>query len=165
MNEDFMRRALEIARQSLEMPGTLPYGAVVVKDTEIIGEGLNRSHELCDPTSHGEVEAIRDACRRLKTHQLSGCDLYTSCEPCSMCVATMHMAGIERLYYASTIDDSVKFFAALIANDPKWQRRGLSGAALRREVGLPMEQRAMPSERLLGDAGQQLFDDFVARNT
>lgn len=165
MNEDFMRRAIEIARQSLDEPGALPYGAVVVKDEKIVGEGLNRSRALCDPTSHGEVEAIRDACRRLGTHQLTGCDLYTSCEPCSMCVATMHLAGIERLYYASTMDESAAFFARLAAHDPKWQRRGLSGIDLRREVGLPMQQRAMPSMRLLGDMGQAVFDDFVTKNT
>lgn len=165
MNERFMRRAIDIARQSIETPGTLPYGAVVVKGGDIVGEGLNRSRALNDPTSHGEVEAIRDACRRLGTHELTGCDLYTSCEPCPMCVATMHVAGIERLFYASTMEQSAAFFARLAEHDPKWVRRRLSGHDLRREVALPTGERAMPSKRLLGDLGQQLFDDFIARNT
>ena len=162
MNEDFMRRAIEIARESLTEPGALPYGAVVVKDGAIVGEGLNRSHGKFDPTSHGEVEAIRDACKRLGAPTLPGCDLYTSCEPCSMCVATMHVAGIERLYYASTIAESAVFFSRPAELDPKWSRR-MSALDLRREVGLPMDQRAMPAERLLGDLGQQIFDDFVTR--
>lgn len=162
MNEDFMRRAIEIARESLDDPGALPYGAVVVKDGEIIGEGLNRSHGKSDPTSHGEVEAIRDACKRLGTPTLAGCDLYTSCEPCSMCVATMYIAGIERLYYASTIAESAVFFGQLSERDAKWSRR-ISAVDLRREVGLPMDERSMPARRILGDLGQNVFDDFVAR--
>ena len=88
------------------MPGARPYGAVVVKDGKIVGEGLNQSAKNFDPTSHGEVEAIRDACRNLKTTDLSGCELYTSCEPCSVCVATMIMAGIGRMYYGATLDQS-----------------------------------------------------------
>lgn len=161
MNEDFMRRAIEIARESLNETGALPYGAVVVKDGEIIGEGLNRARGKSDPTSHGEVEAIRDACSRLGTPTLYGCDLYTSCEPCSMCVATMHIAGIERLYYASTLAESAVFFGRLIEQDQKWARR-IGAVDLQREVGLPINERAMPAHRMLGDLGQKLFDDFVA---
>ncbi|MEM8743401.1 MAG: nucleoside deaminase [Pseudomonadota bacterium] len=162
MNEDFMRRAIEIARESLDEEGALPYGAVIVKDGEIIGEGLNRSHGKSDPTSHGEVEAIRDACKRLGTPTLYGCDLYTSCEPCSMCVAIMYIAGIERLYYASTIAESAEFFSQLVEKDQKWSRR-ISAVELRREVGLPMHERSMPAQRILGDLGQNVFDDFVDR--
>jgi tRNA(Arg) A34 adenosine deaminase TadA len=98
MHETFMQRALEIARESLDEPGALPYAAVIVKDGRIVGEGLNRANGRCDPTSHGEVEAIRDACAKLGTLDLSGCDLYTTAEPCSMCVATMYLSGIARLY-------------------------------------------------------------------
>ena len=88
-DEKFMRRAIELSAQAIDTPGARPYGAVVVKDGKIVGEGLNQSAKNFDPTSHGEVEAIRDACRNLKTTDLSGTDLYTSCEPCSVCVATM----------------------------------------------------------------------------
>ena len=84
-DEKFMRRAIELSAQALEKPGARPYAAVIVKDGKIVGEGLNQSTGHFDPTSHGEVEAIRDACRNLKTLDLSGCDLYTSAEPCSMC--------------------------------------------------------------------------------
>ena len=96
MQEKFMARAIELARESVDTPGPLPYGAVVVKDGEIIGEGLDRSYANSDPTSHGEVEAIRDACKRLSATSLKGADLYTSGEPCSMCVAAMYQVGIAR---------------------------------------------------------------------
>ena len=86
MQKKFMARAIEIAREAVDTDGTLPYAAIVVLDGEIIGEGLNRSVANCDPTSHGEVEAIRDACRRLSLTSLKGAELYTSGEPCSMCV-------------------------------------------------------------------------------
>ena len=84
-----MARAIEIARTSLNEHGALPYGAVVAKDGIVIGEGLNRAMALSDPTSHGEVEAIRDACRTLGTTDLSGAEMYTTAEPCSMCVLSL----------------------------------------------------------------------------
>jgi len=83
-DEKFMRRAIELAATALNIPGARPYGAVVVKDGRIVGEGLNEAAKKFDPTSHGEVEAVRDACRNLKTTDLTGCELYTSCEPCSV---------------------------------------------------------------------------------
>jgi tRNA(Arg) A34 adenosine deaminase TadA len=162
MQEAFMRRALEIARESLDIPGTLPYGSVVVRDGKIIGEGLNRALANSDPTSHGEVDAIRDACQRLKTTDLGGADLYTTAEPCSMCVATMYIVGIERLYYASASAESMAFSARLTAHDPKWRRR-IGGVDLRREVGLPMEQRQMPASQLMSAEMHALFDEFARR--
>lgn len=87
--EAFMRRAVAISAEALTTPGTEPFGAVVVRDGRIVGEGINRSLQNFDPTSHGETEAIRDACRNLATVDLTGCELYTSCEPCPLCVAAM----------------------------------------------------------------------------
>ena len=162
MQEKFMRRALEIARESLDVPGALPYGAVIVKGDEIVGEGLNKAVMLHDPTSHGEVEAIRDACRRLGTTDLSDCDMYTTAEPCSMCVATMHVAGISRLYYASASPQSAAFAERLTAVDAKWKRR-VSGESLRHEVGLPLDQRIMPAEQMLAEEAYKLFDEYANR--
>jgi tRNA(Arg) A34 adenosine deaminase TadA len=162
MHEDFMRRALQIAGQSLDEPGAMPYGAVVVRDGTIIGEGLNRALAKSDPTSHGEVEAIRAACKHLGTTDLSGADLYTTAEPCSMCVATMYLAGIERVYYASGAKESGAFMARLAARDPKWTRR-ISGPDLRREVGLPMEGRQMQAVPLLSAEAHALFDAFAKK--
>lgn len=162
MSEIFMRRALEIARTSLDIPGALPYGAVVVKDGHVVGEGLNRAVTNFDPTSHGEVEAIRDACLRLRTTDLSGCDLYTTAEPCAMCVATMYIAGIARTYYASATAEAVAFTARLAARDPRWTRR-IGSAELRHEVSLPIDQRRMPAAPLLTAEAHALFEEYARR--
>lgn len=162
MQEAFMRRAIEIARASLDDPGALPYGAVVVKDSVIVGEGLNRAVANSDPTSHGEVEAIRDACRRLSTTDLSGCDLYTTAEPCAMCVATMTISGIERLFYASAAPESAAFIARLAAGDPRLRRR-MSGDELRHEVGQPIDARQMPAVQVLAAEAHALFDELASR--
>lgn len=164
MEEKFMARAIEIAREAIETPGTLPYGAVVVKDGEIIGEGLNRSTANSDPTSHGEVEAIRDACRKLSATSLKGADLYTSGEPCSMCVATMYQVGIARLFYAGVASDSADFFQRLAAHDPKWAR-SLNNQELRHQVGLPIADRAMESKQIGREDILAVYDAFVARHT
>jgi guanine deaminase len=164
MDEKFMARAIEIARESIDKPGTLPYGAVIVRDGEIIGEGLNRATAVSDPTSHGEVEAIRDACRRLGTTSLAGADLYTSGEPCSMCVATMYLCGIKHFFYAGAAKDSADFFARLADHDPKWARR-LLGDKLRLQVGLPLEQREMTAEQLMADDMIAVFEEFITRHT
>jgi guanine deaminase len=160
---DFMDRAIAIAKASLNEPGTLPYGAVVVRDGEILGEGLNRAISLSDPTSHGEIEAIRDACRKLGTTDLSGAAMYTTGEPCSMCAATMLLCGIERLYYAADGDDSAALISALASKNPKIKRR-LSLTELREQVGTPTDQRKMPSDRLGVDETRALFKEFADRN-
>lgn len=164
MHEKFMARAIEIARESLDTPGTLPYGAVVVKDGEIIGEGLNRAVATSDPTSHGEIDAIRDACRRLSVTSLKGADLYTSGEPCSMCVATMYQVGIARLFYAATAADSAAFFGRLAKRDAKWAR-AMSNQELREQVGLPIDRRSMAAEQMMAEEIIAVFEDFVDRHT
>jgi tRNA(Arg) A34 adenosine deaminase TadA len=117
---------------------------VVVKDGRIVGEGINQSVGNYDPTSHGEVEAIRDACRNLKTTDLSGCDLYTSCEPCSLCVSTMTISGVARMYYAASAAQSDSVIP---------RPAHLRGDRLRKQVALPTGEREMPTEQQLdGDA-------------
>ena len=141
-----MRRAIELSTQALDTPGARPSGAVVVKDGKIVGEGLNQSAKNFDPTSHGEVEAVRDACRKLKTTDLSGCELYTSCEPCSVCVSTMIMAGVSRMYYGASLEQS----AAVVPRPPLPPPTTL----VREQVGRPVGERSMlPAEtKLSGDA-------------
>ncbi len=159
-----MARAIEIARQSVDTPGTLPYGAVVVKDGQIVGEGLNRTTANSDPTSHGEVEAIRDACRRLSLTSLDGADLYTSGEPCSMCVATMYQVGIQRLYYAGSASDSAAFFQRLAAHDRKWARR-VNNQELRQQVGLPLDERDMAADQVMREDILAVYEAFIERHT
>lgn len=145
--EKFMQRALALSAQALDTPGTEPFGAVVVQDGVIVGEGFNHSVAHCDPTSHGEVEAIRDACRKLQRVSLAGCDLYTTCEPCAMCVAAMEIVGIRKLFYAATLDQSGAAFEGL----PVTQRHPVDVDALRAEAGAGLQARRMPSEQHMAD--------------
>jgi guanine deaminase len=155
--EKFMQRAIEISREALTKPGTEPFGCVVVKDGEIIGEGLNHSLAHFDPTSHGEVEAIRDACRRLGRVDLSGCDLYTSCEPCAMCVATMEVAGIARLYYAASMGQAGRAFAGLTPVE----RHPIDPEALRGAAGALVGDRPMPSQQAMDTDAVTILDTWA----
>jgi tRNA(Arg) A34 adenosine deaminase TadA len=147
--ERFMQRALALSRRALDEPGSEPYAAVVVLDGAIVGEGLNHVVANFDPTSHGEVEAIRDACRRLARIELTGAALYTSCEPCPMCVAAMLASGIATLYYGASIAQSSRILAPL----GERRKRPIGPLAMRAQVGLAIEQRAMPAvQKLDGDA-------------
>ncbi|MCB1743316.1 MAG: nucleoside deaminase [Gammaproteobacteria bacterium] len=161
MHEAFMQRALQIAATSHSESGCLPFAAVVVRDGEIVGEGLNRATQKHDPTAHGEVEALRDACARLGTTQLEGCVVYTTCEPCAMCVASMCLSGIERVFYAASGEDSAAMFERLAARDPAWGRR-LSVEQLREEVGLPLASGRLRGSRLLAEAGREVLSAFAA---
>lgn len=143
--EQFMQRAIDLSSKALRTPGTEPFGAVVVRDGVVVGEGFNHSVAHFDPTSHGEVEAIRDACRNLKSVDLSGCDLYTSCEPCALCVAAMRIAGIGKLYYAASLAQSAEAFAGV----PTAARHPIDVEDLRAEAGAPPAGRATPSEQRL----------------
>jgi len=143
----FMRRAVELARQGMTAGDGGPFGAVVVRREKIVGEGWNRVLADNDPTAHGEITAIRDAARRLGTFRLDGCDLYTTGEPCPMCLGAVYWARIDRVYYGFSISD-----AAAI---------GFDDAVIYRELALPPDKRkiicqAMPSEEV-----RTLMNDFT----
>ncbi|MCX6935570.1 MAG: nucleoside deaminase [Verrucomicrobia bacterium] len=105
-----MQRAIELGRIGGLVKRTGgPFGAVVVKNEKIVGEGYNRVLSTKDPSAHGEIVAIREACRKLKTHDLSGCTLYTSAECCGMCYATAFWARIRRIYYAARQSDVLRY--------------------------------------------------------
>ena len=101
----FMSRAIEISKVSASTNGG-PFGSVVVKDNKIISEGSNKVTSLNDPTAHAEIVAIRNACQKLKTFNLSGCEIYTTCEPCPMCLSAIYWARIDKIYYANTREDA-----------------------------------------------------------
>jgi len=107
MNNKFMLRAIEISIKSVNT-GTGPFGAVIVKDKKIISEGNNLVTSTNDPTSHAEISAIRNACKKLNNFSLKGCDLYTTCEPCPMCLSAVYWARIDNIYYANTRNDAQK---------------------------------------------------------
>ena len=147
-DEEALRRAIALAVENVARGGG-PFGAVVVRDGDIVGEGANRVTRDNDPTAHAEVVAIRDACRRLGTFRLDGAVVYSSCEPCPMCWSTIQWSRAARLCYAA---DQHTAAAA-----------GFDDAAFWREVALPMDARALPARRLLAEHGGAPFDAWRAK--
>jgi len=109
MKNEYMKRAIELSIESVNK-GTGPFGAVIVKDGKIIAEGSNKVtlSKNPDSTAHGEMCVIRDACKKLNTFNLSGCELYSSCEPCPMCLSACYWSRIDKIYYANTREDAKK---------------------------------------------------------
>lgn len=105
---EYMDEALKEAYEGIEKGHGGPFGAVIVKDGKIVGRGHNRVLLKKDPTCHGEMEAIRDACANLNSHDLSGCEIYTTAEPCPMCLGGILWANISKVYYGCTVDDTDK---------------------------------------------------------
>ena len=107
MKNKFMQRAIELSIKSINSGGG-PFGSVIAKDDKIISEGMNRVTVINDPTAHGEITAIRHACKKLNTFDLKGYELYTNCEPCPMCLSAIYWSHIDKVYYANTRDDAHK---------------------------------------------------------
>lgn len=142
-DEDFLRRAIELSRTNADSADGGPFGAVVVRDGRIIGEGCNQVTASHDPTAHAEMVAIRRACAHLGTHELSGAVIYTSCEPCPMCLAAILWARIDRMVYANTRTD-----AAEIGFDDAW---------FYEQVCAPIDMRALPAHNLLRHEARAVF--------
>lgn len=106
MNEKFMMRAIELSRKNMQAGAGGPFGAVIVKDGHIIGEGWNKVTSTNDPTAHAEVVAIREACKQAGNFDLQGAEIYTSCEPCPMCLSAIYWARLSKIYYGNTRKDA-----------------------------------------------------------
>ena len=107
MKEEFMKRAIELSIESVNKGGG-PFGCVIVKDRKIVSEGSNKVTSTNDPTAHGEIVAIREACKKLNNFNLNGYELYSTCEPCPMCLSAIYWARIDKIYYANTREDAQK---------------------------------------------------------
>ena len=142
-NPEFMREAIRLSIAQMRAGHGGPFGAVVVKDGQIIARGFNQVTSTHDPTCHAEVDAIRKACRALGTFQLDGCDLYTSCEPCPMCLGAIYWARPTRVFYGNTKAD-----AAAIGFDDQF---------IYEELDRPLEARKLPMMQLLRDEAQAGF--------
>lgn len=140
---DFLQQAIDLARKGMENNEGGPFGAIVVKDGQIIGRGNNRVTSTNDPTAHAEVVAIRDACRHLGNFQLDGCVLYTSCEPCPMCLGAIYWARPDRIVYACSREDA----AAIEFDD----------AFIYEELQLPLADRRIPAFQALQKEGWEVF--------
>ena len=104
-DEKFMQQAIDLSIENVANGGG-PFGAVIVRDGEVIATGTNRVTATCDPTAHAEVSAIRAACAKLGDFKLAGCTIYSSCEPCPMCLSALYWAGVERIFYGNTKEDA-----------------------------------------------------------
>ncbi|KYG60752.1 nucleoside deaminase [Bdellovibrio bacteriovorus] len=135
MKKEFMLRAIELSRKNMQAGAGGPFGAVIVKDGKVIGEGWNKVTSSNDPTAHAEVVAIRNACESAKNFSLDGAEIYTSCEPCPMCLSAIYWARIGKIYYANTRKD-----AAEINFDDDFIYEEIPKAISDRKV--PMEQCA-----------------------
>ncbi|RYU94548.1 nucleoside deaminase [Emticicia agri] len=142
--KEFMRKAIELSLiGSQEGIGQGPFGAVIVKDGRIVGEGHNNVIAYNDPTAHAEVVAIRDACKNLGTYELQDCEIYTSCEPCPMCLSAIYWAKIGKIYYGNTRDDAAEI--------------GFDDAFLYQEIPLPLAERTIAIEPLAREEAQVAF--------
>jgi tRNA(Arg) A34 adenosine deaminase TadA len=147
-NPEFMRRAIALATQNADTGGGGPFAAVVVRQGQIVGEGVNTVTTTHDPTAHGEVNAIRAACDALGTFTLTGCELYTSCQPCPMCLAACYWARLDAIYYGSSAADAA--------------RAGFDDAFLYEEFRKEQPARALPATQLLGDEAWASFAAWIA---
>jgi guanine deaminase len=141
-----MRAAIRLSLQKMRRGNGGPFGAVVVRRDKIVGRGWNRVTSINDPTAHAEVTAIRDACRRLKTFRLDGCELYASCEPCPMCVAAIYWARIGKIFYAGARRDAAA--------------AGFDDDFLYREVARPVSRRKILMKQLLHKDALKVFAEW-----
>jgi len=147
-NEAFMREAVRMSREGMADGRGGPFGAVVVKDGEIISRGANRVVRGCDPTAHAEVVSIREACKALGTHVLDGCVLYSSCEPCPMCMAAIYWSRIRHVWYAGTHADATD--------------AGFDDSLIYAEIKLPIEDRMVPMRQRMRDSALEVFEEWKA---
>jgi guanine deaminase len=139
----FMARAIALSLENVRTGTGGPFAAVVVKDGKIIAEGANAVTTTNDPTAHAEVVAIREACRKLKSFDLSGCEIYTSCEPCPMCLGAIYWARPARVYFANSAADAAQ--------------AGFDDAFIYQEIGRPHPERAIPMIQLAQDGALAAF--------
>ena len=148
-HEEYMRKAIGLSRQSMNSAGG-PFGAVIVKDGRIIGEGMNRVTVDNDPSAHAEVVAIRQACKTVDDYSLKGAVIYSSCEPCPMCLSAIYWARLDAVYFGNTQDDAAKI--------------DFDDAFLYEQVSLPHESRSIPIKPLLGDEAVSVFEEWANKD-
>jgi guanine deaminase len=146
MKEKFMREAIRLSLSKMQSNCGGPFGAVVVRNGKIVGRGWNQVTSSNDPTAHAEVTAIRAACKKLKTFQLDDCELYTSCEPCPMCLSAIYWARFKKVYYANTRKDAAKI--------------DFDDDLIYREVPKPISKRLIPMKQLLRGEALEVFAEW-----
>ena len=144
MVEDFMREAIRLSIENVITKTGGPFACVIVKDNKIIAKGTNLVTSTNDPTAHAEIVAIRNACKELGTFQLDGCDIYTSCEPCPMCLSAIYWSRANKIYYANSKTDAAKI--------------NFDDQFIYEEIPLNPENRKIPSEQVLREEALEAFE-------
>jgi guanine deaminase len=144
--EEFMAEAIALSLENVRQGGG-PFGAVIVKDGKVIARGQNRVTATNDPTAHAEIVAIRAACHSLKDFQLHGCDIYSSCEPCPMCLAAIYWARAERVFFANNRVDAARI--------------GFDDWIIYNEIALPFHERGIPMQQMMADEAKTAFDAWT----
>jgi tRNA(Arg) A34 adenosine deaminase TadA len=147
-NPEFLRRAIRLATENVLGGAGGPFGAVIVRDGQIVAEAVNTVTATNDPTAHAEVNAIRAAARALRSFTLTGCQLYTSCEPCPMCLAAAYWARVDAIYYGASASDAA--------------RAGFDDAFLYEELRKDQTERKFPATQLLGEEAWASFAAWIA---
>ena len=148
-NPRFMRQAIDLAVENVRSGAGGPFGAVVVRNGEVIATGVNQVTATNDPTAHAEVVAIRAACRKLGSFQLTGCVMYTSCEPCPMCLAALYWSRCDAIFYGCSATDAAA--------------AGFDDSFLYEEVARPLDRRTIPIRRLMAEDAAEAFDAWRAQ--
>jgi tRNA(Arg) A34 adenosine deaminase TadA len=146
MEQENMKIAIKLAQQSIDKQNGGPFGAVIFKDGILIGKGINQVTALNDPTAHAEVNAIRNACQNLKTFDLSGSEIYTTCEPCPMCLGAIYWAKIDKIYFAANREDAAN--------------AGFIDDFIYKEFSLPWEKRNLESVQILKEEAIKIFENW-----
>lgn len=142
-HEYFMRRAIELSHTHMQRGDGGPFGAVIVKDNKIVAEGWNCVTSTNDPTAHAEMTAIRRACQEIGDFSLAGHTIYTSCEPCPMCLSAIYWSRMEKIYYANSKEDAAKI--------------DMDDSYIYQEIAKDISRRSIPAERLLEDEAWKVF--------
>ncbi len=146
---EWMREAIRLSEKGMQSNEGGPFGCVIVRNNEIIGRGNNKVTSTNDPTAHAEVTAIRDACSRLNTYDLRDCEIYTSCEPCPMCLGAIYWAKLKKVYYACTRTDAADI--------------GFSDDFIYHEIVKELDQRAIPIEQMIREEGMVIFSAWLKK--
>jgi len=152
MNDPFMARAIQLSIESVQSGRGGPFGAVIVRGGKIVAEGANQVTSLKDPTAHAEILAIRQACAKLGAFELKDCELYTSCEPCPMCLGAIYWSRLARLYFANTAEDAANI--------------GFDDSFIYAELSLPHFQRRLPAIQIMREealAGFRAWTEKVGK--
>lgn len=148
-HNDFLKQAIELAKKGMAEQKGGPFGAVVVKNGKIIGEGNNQVTSTNDPTAHAEMVAIRDACKNLNSFQLEDCAIYTSCEPCPMCLGAIYWARPDKIFYACSREDAAEI--------------GFDDDFIYQEIELPTERRQIKTQQICREDGLHVFEAWKAK--